>query len=90
MIAILQANIEKLLEQYDFLKEENEILNHQNFSLQQVNKTLQDEVSSYKNELATLKIAKTIEGSEKYKSNTQEKIDFLISEIDRCIKDLST
>jgi len=90
MIASLQANIEKLLERYVFLQKENEILNRQNFNLQQVNKTLEDEVSFYKDELGALKVAKTIQGSEIYKKDTQVKIDFLISEIDKCIKDLST
>ena len=90
MIANLQANIERLLERYEFLQKENEILSNQNFSLQQINKGLEDQICFYKDELQTLKVAKTLEGSESYKKDTRTKIDFLVSEIDKCIQDLNT
>ncbi len=90
MIANLQANIDKLLERYEFLQKENQILNDQNFSLQQKNAHLNDEISSYQEELQVLKIAKTIGGSEEYKEDTKAKIDFLVSEIEKCIADLNT
>ena len=90
MIANLQANIEKLLERYEFLQKENEILSNQNFSLQQTNKGLEDQIHFYKDELQLLKVAKTLEGSESYKKDTKTKIDFLVSEIDKCIQELST
>ena len=90
MIANLQANIEKLLERYEFLQKENEILSNQNFSLQQTNKSLEDQIHFYKDELQSLKVAKTLEGSENYNKDTKAKIDFLVSEIDKCIQELST
>lgn len=90
MIAKLEANIEKLLEHYEFLKKENDILANRNFLLLQENKAQKDEVSFYKEQLQTLKIAKTLGGSEGYKKDTKEKIDFLIAEIDHCIKELNS
>ncbi|WP_010136261.1 hypothetical protein [Ochrovirga pacifica] len=90
LIAELEANIEKLLERYEFLSKENEILSNRNFLLQQENKAQRDEILFYKEQLQTLKIAKTLEGSEGYKKDTKEKIDFLIAEIEYCIKELST
>ncbi len=90
MIANLQANIEKLLDRYNFLQKENEILSNQNFVLQQNHKSLEDEIVFYKEQLQVLKVAKTLEGSEVYKSDTKAKIDFLVSEIDKCIRELNT
>ncbi|MDO6738971.1 hypothetical protein [Wenyingzhuangia sp. 2_MG-2023] len=90
MIASLEANIEKLLERYEFLQKENDILANRNFLLQQENKSQKDEISFYHEQLQTLKIAKTLEGSEGYKRDTRAKIDFLIAEIDHCIKELNT
>lgn len=90
LIAKFEANIEQLLERYEFLEQENKVLVNQNFLLQQESKTLKDEISFYKEELETLKIAKTLEGSEGYKKDTKAKIEFLIEEIDHCIKELKT
>ncbi|MEN8765957.1 MAG: hypothetical protein ACN4EF_06220 [Wenyingzhuangia sp.] len=90
IIATLKANIEQLLERYEFLQKENQIISNSNFVLQQSNKGLKDEISFYKEELQMLKIAKTIEGSEGYKKDTKAKIDFLVAEIDQCIKELNT
>lgn len=88
LIADFEINVERLLERYEFLKKENEILANQNFLLQQENKDLQDHITFYKEELKTIKIAKTLEGSEGYKKDTKAKIEFLIEEIDHCIKEL--
>ncbi|GGF68698.1 hypothetical protein [Wenyingzhuangia marina] len=90
IIAELEANIEQLLERYEFLQKENQILSNSNFVLQQSNKGLEDEISFYKEQLQVLKIAKTIGGSEGYKKDTKAKIDFLVAEIDQCIKELNT
>lgn len=90
LIAKFEANVEQLLERYEFLQQENKVLVNQIFLLQQENKALEDDVSFYKEELGTLKIAKTLEGSEEYKKDTKTKIDFLIEEIDHCIKELKT
>ncbi|NIJ45416.1 small-conductance mechanosensitive channel [Wenyingzhuangia heitensis] len=90
IIAQLEANIEQLLERYEFLQKENEILSNSNFQLQQSQKGLQDEITFYKEELQLLKVAKTLEGSEGYKTDTKAKIDFLVAEIDKCIHELNT
>ena len=90
IIVKLEANIEQLLERYEFLKKENEILSNSNFQLQQREISLQDEITFYKEELQLLKVAKTLEGSEGYKRDTKAKIDFLVAEIDKCIQELNT
>ncbi|NJB81726.1 hypothetical protein [Wenyingzhuangia aestuarii] len=90
IIASLEANIEQLLERYEFLQKENEILSNSNFELQQSQRGLQDEIAFYKEELHVLKIAKTLGGSEGYKKDTKAKIDFLVAEIDKCIQELNT
>lgn len=90
MIANLEANIEKLLERYEFLQKENEILSNTNFSLQQTNKSLEEEVVFFKEQIQILKVAKTLEGSEEYKKDTKTKIEFLVAEIDKCIYELNT
>jgi|GEM_PF-4632431 len=90
IIASLEASIEKLLERYEFLQTENEILSNSNFSLQQANKGLEEELVFYKEQIQTLKVAKTLGGSEGYKTDTKAKIDFLVAEIDKCIYELNT
>ena len=81
----LEENLRNLLSNYEFLKKENEIL------LKNL-KILQQEVLEKKQLLATkeeefklLKIAKTIEGSNKDKRDTKLKINALIREIDKCM-----
>lgn len=90
IVASLEANIEKLLERYEFLQKENDILSNNNFKLQQTNKGLKDEITFYKEEFQILKVAKTLEGSEENKKDTKAKIEFLVAEIDKCIHELNT
>lgn len=90
LIQSLERNVNKLLEQYQFLKSENELLLNNNFALQQQNKSLAQQVDFYQEELAVLKIAKTLQGSEEYKKDTKTKIDVLVAEIEECIEKLNT
>lgn len=85
----LTIKMQTLLEKYDFLQAENNVLrNHFNemqFKLQQKEHT----VLELEQELRTLKVAKTIQGSEEYSKETNKKINTLIKEIDWCIEQLS-
>ena len=86
---LLEDKLEKLIEAYTFLKEENEFL-HQKIAVlenQLAEKTeqLNNKDESYK----LLKIAKTIEGSNESTRETKLKINALIREIDACIVQLS-
>ena len=78
-----------LLENYNFLKEENEILYNKIAILE--NQKLEDEqlINEIESKYQTLKIAKTIEGSKEDSRNTKLKINALIREIDNCILQLS-
>ena len=90
IIVSLSEKIDNLLEVFNFLKKENEIISQDKFLLQQENKRLKEEVTFLQEEIKNLKIAKTFTGSEDYKKDTSAKIDFLVSEIDKCIQDLDT
>lgn len=85
---LLDDKLEKLLETYSFLKEENEFLHGKIVQLEsQLTKNtqqLEDKKKSYQ----LLKIAKTIEGSNESKRETKLKINALIRDIDKCIVQL--
>ena len=85
----LEDKLNKFVETFDFLKEENEFL-HQKVT------TLENQLSDKTHQLikkdesySLLKIAKTIEGSNESTRETKLKINALIREIDKCIVQLS-
>jgi len=84
-IHLLETKLKNLLENYDFLIKENEILLKNNqllqYKLSQEEQKQQQLVEEYK----LLKIAKTIEGSNKSTRDTKLKINALVREIDKCI-----
>ncbi|MCK5815578.1 MAG: hypothetical protein KAH07_06505 [Flavobacteriaceae bacterium] len=86
---LLEDKLEKMLESFTFLKDENEYLNRRIAVLESnlTEKTLQldEKEKSFK----LLKIAKTIEGSKESTRETKLKINALIREIDLCIVQLS-
>jgi hypothetical protein len=89
VVNLVENKLKILLENYNFLKEENDLL----YSKLAV---LENEITKEKqlfNELEkkyqTLKIAKTIEGSKENSRETKLKINALIREIDACIVQLS-
>ncbi|UMB61321.1 hypothetical protein MHL31_03745 [Lutibacter sp. A80] len=89
VVNLFERKLNILLENYNFLKEENEVLynkiadlEHQIAKEKQVNEDIE-------NKYQTLKIAKTIEGSKENSRNTKLKINALIREIDTCIAQLS-
>ena len=86
---LLEDKLDKLLEVYTFLKEENEFL-HQRIAtlenqLTEKTQRLNEKEKSYN----MLKIAKTIEGSNNNTRETKLKINALIRDIDKCIVQLS-
>ena len=89
VVNLVENKLKILLENYNFLKEENDYLLNKLASLEQ--KITQEK--QLKNELEkkyqVLKIAKTIEGSKEDRRETKLKINALIREIDTCITQLS-
>ena len=86
---LLEDKLDKLLEVYTFLKEENEFL-HQRIAtlenqLSEKSQQLDEKGKSYN----MLKIAKTIEGSNNNTRETRLKRNALIRDIDKCIGQLS-
>lgn len=85
----LEAKIDTLVSNYEFLKEENELLlqtkNEMQHQLLEKEQLLEDQ----EKQLTLLRIAKTIEGSSEYKRDTKLKINALIREIDKCIVQLT-
>ena len=89
IIDSLENKINQLIERQSFLKEENELLRDQLHTMQKelvVKKQLTEEQEE---QLNSLKIAKTIQGSEDYSKETTQKINTLVKEIDWCIAHLS-
>ncbi len=86
---LLDDKLERLLETFTFLKEENEFL-HQKLTnlgtqLSEKDQQLKEKEETYQ----LLKIAKTIEGSKENRRETKLKINALIRDIDKCIVQLS-
>jgi len=89
VVNLVEDKLKTLLENYNFLKEENELLYNKIAALEnQVaeEKQLFDEIEK---KHQTLKIAKTIEGSKEDRRETKLKINALIREVDVCINQLS-
>lgn len=85
----LEDKLENLLSVYEFLKKENEILLQNVHQLQHQLIEKDQLLSDQKLAFDTLKIAKTIEGSNDSTRDTKLKINALIREIDKCIVQLS-
>lgn len=89
-IHLLELKLNDLLARYDFLLKENEILLQQNGELQILLREKKQQLEEQKKQFDLLKVAKTIEGSNKDSRNTKLKINTLIREIDKCIALLNT
>ena len=89
VVNLFEKKLKTLLENYNFLKEENEILYNKIAILEnQITKEKQVNIE-IENKYQILKIAKTIEGSKEDRRETKLKINALIREIDTCITQLS-
>ena len=88
-VNLVESKLKILLENYNFLKEENDLLYSKLAVLEnQITKEKQL-FNELDNKHQTLKIAKTIEGSKEDTRETKLKINALIREIDNCITQLS-
>jgi len=89
IVNLVEDKLKRLLENYNFLKEENELLYSKVAVLEnQITKEKQL-FNEIEKQYQTLKIAKTIEGSKEDRRETKLKINALIREVDNCINQLS-
>lgn len=88
-VDLVENKLKILLENYNFLKEENDLLYSKLAVLENQNTKEKQLLNELENKYQTLKIAKTIEGSKENTRETKLKINALIREIDTCIVQLS-
>lgn len=88
-VDLVENKLKILLENYNFLKEENDLLYGKLTVLENQNAKEKQLLNELENKYQTLKIAKTIEGSKENTRETKLKINALIREIDACIVQLS-
>ncbi|MBG7628822.1 MAG: hypothetical protein IZT56_00165 [Bacteroidetes bacterium] len=88
-VDLVENKLKILLENYNFLKEENDLLYSKLAVLENQNAKEKQLLNELENKYQTLKIAKTIEGSKENTRETKLKINALIREIDACIVQLS-
>ncbi|NQY05614.1 MAG: hypothetical protein HRT68_05255 [Flavobacteriaceae bacterium] len=89
VVESIEFKLQKVHTRLDFLKSENERLLGE---IDQITLEKEELLSKFKlqsEELDTLKIAKSMLGSNDYKRETKLKINNIIKEIDYCIKQLS-
>ena len=84
-IHLLQDKLQNLLSNYEFLKNENQILLKSTTQMKYQLLEKEQQVAKQQKEYNLLKIAKTIDGSS---TETKQKINALIKEIDKCIVQL--
>lgn len=88
-VNLVENKLKILLENYNFLKEENDLLYNKLAVLEnQITKEKQL-YNDLEKKHQSLKIAKTIEGSKEDRRETKLKINALIRDIDACIVQLS-
>lgn len=88
-VHLLEIKLQKLLSNYQFLKEENEALLDINAKLHVQLKEKEQQIIDQQKTIDLLKVAKTIEGSIESTKETKLKINALIREIDKCIIQLN-
>lgn len=89
IVNLVEDKLKRLLENYNFLKEENELL-HSKVAVLENQITKEKQLfNEIEKQYQTLKIAKTIEGSKEDRRETKLKINALIREVDSCIYQLS-
>ncbi|APG64717.1 hypothetical protein LPB136_04790 [Tenacibaculum todarodis] len=89
-IHLLEEKLQNLLNNYEFLQEENKALLQNNTSLQHLLKEKDKQINKQAEQYSLLKVAKTIEGSKENTRETKLKINALIREIDKCILQLNS
>ena len=86
---LLEHKVDKLLDVHSFLKDENEFLHKKLSSLETQLTTTSQELEEKEKEYQLLKIAKTIEGSNKNTRETKLKIKALSRDSEKGIVQLS-
>lgn len=89
VVNLVEDKLKVLLENYNFLQEENESLRSKLANLENQLATEKQLSAKLESEFQALKIAKTIEGSSEDRKETKLKINALIRDIDACIVQLS-
>lgn len=89
IVNLVEDKLQKLLKDYNFLKEENDLLHTKIAILENQVAKERQLLNDIEKEYQTLKIAKTIEGSKEDRRETKLKINALIREVDLCISQLS-
>lgn len=85
----LEANLKKLISNYELLKMEHKDLKFQFDSTSKTVSELNSEIERLQQENKTLRTANAMLGSTEYKRETKLKINSLIKEIDSCIIQLA-
>ena len=89
VVNLVENKLKILLENYNFLKEENDLLLNKLAVLENEKSKEKELFKNLEKKYQVLKIAKTIEGSKEDRRETKLKINALIREIDTCITQLS-
>ena len=89
IIDTLEIKIEKLFKKIDSLQQKNQVLQEELKNSASSNQSHSLELEILKKEIATLKMANSLLGSEDYKRDTKLKINSLIRDIDYCVAQLS-
>ena len=89
IIDTLEIKIDKLFKKIDGLEEKNQVLQEDLKNSASSNQSQTLELENLKKEIATLKMANSLLGSEEYKRDTKLKINSLIRDIDYCVAQLS-
>ncbi len=89
VVNLVENKLKILLDNYNFLKEENEFLHDKIVILESQIAKEKQLFTEVEKKYKSLQIAKTIQGSEENKRETKLKINALIREIDTCIIQLS-
>lgn len=85
----IESKLRLLLENYNFLKDENEYLIKRIALLENELAHEKKRFGEFEKKYNSLKLAKTIEGSKEDRRETKLKINALIRDIDDCIVQLS-
>ncbi len=89
LVELLEDKLLVLVEKYDFLVEENKVLRDNLVGLQQEIDKKEQLIENKESLLESMRVAKTIQGSNNNTRETSQKINTLIKEIDWCIAQLS-
>ncbi|GIZ14631.1 hypothetical protein [Capnocytophaga catalasegens] len=89
LVTLLEQKIVLIQDKIELLAQDKRVLNEQLNQLKAEQVQLQEETNKWRKKYESLKIANTILGSDKNKTETKFKINALIREIDACIIQLS-